>query len=102
MGSSDTEANALAVMPCTSPSRSTVMIVTPVAKHPIALRNSREFKLIAAYVLLFLCGGRVFNPAAARRAASSFLATNQPSSQTPSGAPRRDRVKDPVPHELLH
>src|ERR1700722_7208126 len=45
-GSSDTEANALAVMPWTSPSRSTVIIVTPVAKHPIALRNSAGFKLM--------------------------------------------------------
>src|ERR1700728_550645 len=46
MGSSDTEANALAVMPCTSPSRSTVTIVTPVAKHPIARRNSAGFNPI--------------------------------------------------------
>src|SRR5208337_1807522 len=46
MGSSDTEAKALAVMPWTQPSRSTVMIVTPVAKQPIALRNSAALKVI--------------------------------------------------------
>src|ERR1039458_7369981 len=45
-GSSDTEANALAVMPWTSPSKSRVMIVTPVAKHPIASRNSVGLRLI--------------------------------------------------------
>src|SRR5579864_581004 len=47
MGSSDTDANALAVMPCTSPSRSTVIMVTPVAKYPMAFRNSLEFRLIS-------------------------------------------------------
>ena len=31
------------------------MIVTPVAKHPIALRNSAEFKLIVDSMLLFVC-----------------------------------------------
>src|SRR3954470_19238630 len=46
MGSSETEVNAFAVMPWTSPSRSTVMIVTPVVKAPIALRNSAGFKVI--------------------------------------------------------
>ena len=35
-----TEAKALAVIPWTSPSRSRVIIVTPVAKEPIAFRNS--------------------------------------------------------------
>src|SRR5438270_10676311 len=48
MGSSDTEVNALAVMPCTSPSRSTVITVTPVAKHPSALRNSPCVKVNGA------------------------------------------------------
>src|SRR5215469_9679538 len=46
MGSSETDAKALAVMPCTSPSRSTVMMVTPVAKQPMALRKSEEFKVM--------------------------------------------------------
>src|SRR5579884_1466830 len=40
MGSSDTDVNALAVIPCTSPSRSTVITVTPVAKCPRAFLNS--------------------------------------------------------------
>src|SRR5208283_3480745 len=40
-GRNDTEQNALAVMPCTSPlAVSTVMTVTPVAKRPRAARNS--------------------------------------------------------------
>src|SRR3954471_23903715 len=44
-GSSDTEVNELAVIPCNLPSRSrVVMIVTPVAKEPSALRNSRVLK----------------------------------------------------------
>src|SRR5579862_738081 len=50
MGSSETEANALAVIPWISSSRSRVMMVTPVAKHPIALRKSAEFKLIVEEV----------------------------------------------------
>src|SRR5207248_7198853 len=44
-GFSDTELKELAVMPCGVPSRSrVVMIVTPVAKEPSALRNSRVLK----------------------------------------------------------
>src|SRR5271165_2896230 len=40
-GRNDTEQNALAVIPCTSPlAVSTVMTVTPVAKRPRAARNS--------------------------------------------------------------
>jgi hypothetical protein len=39
-GSSDREATALAVMPAGAPSCFVVMIVTPVAKWPIASRNS--------------------------------------------------------------
>src|SRR5579863_5190434 len=48
-GSSDTELNEFAVMPCSLPPRSrVVMIVTPVAKEPSALRSSRELKPSAA------------------------------------------------------
>src|SRR5437763_8992463 len=44
-GFSDTELNELAAIPCNLPSRSrVVMIVTPVAKEPSALRNSRVLK----------------------------------------------------------
>src|SRR5580700_7475008 len=38
-GSSDTETNALAVMPCVCSSYSAVRTVTPLAKRPNALRN---------------------------------------------------------------
>src|SRR5215475_13514349 len=44
-GVSDTELNEFAVIPCSLPSRSrVVMIVTPVANEPSAFRNSRELK----------------------------------------------------------
>ena len=44
-GFSDTEVKEFAVIPCSLPSRPrVVMIVTPVAKVPSALRNSRVLK----------------------------------------------------------
>src|ERR1700758_3738745 len=46
MGSSDTEVKALAVMPCTSFSESSVITVMPVAKQASALRNSAWLTLI--------------------------------------------------------
>src|ERR1700739_1728365 len=46
MGSSETEVKALAVMPCTSSSESSVITVMPVAKDPNALRNSACVTLI--------------------------------------------------------
>src|SRR5437868_3608137 len=54
MGSSETEVNALAVIPCTSSSKSTVIMVTPVAKLPIALRTRVVGKL--AEVRCSVCG----------------------------------------------
>src|ERR1700685_581353 len=72
MGSSDAEANALAVMPCTSPSRSTVTIVTPVAKHPIARRNSAGFNPIVVETLpATSLSPSVVRPAARRCPATS-------------------------------
>src|SRR5579864_1526248 len=46
MGSSDTDVKALAVMPCTSFSESSVITVMPVAKQASALRNSAWLTLI--------------------------------------------------------
>ena len=43
--------------------------------------------------------GRVFNPAAARRAALFAGGARLSDSSKPAGASRRDRVKDPVPHK---
>ena len=59
-GSSDTDTNALAVMPCVWPSYWAVITVTPLANRPSALRNWRESKgqrfrldLLAAYDFAF-------------------------------------------------
>ena len=58
MGSSDTDVKAFAVIPWTSPSRSTVMIVTPVAKAPIALRNSAGFRVMVSATAYITMPGR--------------------------------------------
>src|ERR1700678_91708 len=74
-------------MPWTSPSRSTVMMVTPVAKDPMACRNSEGFKLmlrdrpknirrdVACYVSLTTISPTTIRCAASRDVAS-YVSTN--------------------------
>src|ERR1700676_1277692 len=53
-GSSDTDVNELAVMPCTQPgARSAVTTVTPVANCPRARRNSELVGVVGAIVEVF-------------------------------------------------
>ena len=62
-GSSDTDTNAFAVMPCVCPACSVVIIVTPLAKRPSAFRNRRESKGAELPIgfLLLLGGGSCYD-----------------------------------------